>query len=168
MKFVNNKIDTTIIMKIMEIINIIINKIKNLIFPESKDNFEFYYQLNDEFDKISFNLKSDEILYNEYVEFLEIKDHVLYIVYHNCEDNAFGHLDFAIDLLTSFNELLSLKIDLIHDFSQKKLESYNLSHNTYKKRIWQINKYFYTNIYDDSNLDISDEEMYSLMKQIKW
>ena len=156
--------NTNIISKIIEIINCTANKIKN--FIKTNDELKFYYQLNEEFKKISHKLDDNEILLNELDAFLEIKDYVLNIVYWNCKDNTFGYIDFAINLLILFNELLSIKIKFLHEKINK--EEYDKFHEYFEDELWESEKIFYTDIYKPIlNID-TPEEFYEHLKEIKW
>ena len=64
--------DIDFVNKILEMIKNSTYKIKNFFRPKN-NQFEFYYLLDSEFDKIADSLELYDVLYNEFCEFLEFK-----------------------------------------------------------------------------------------------
>ena len=110
-------------------------------------NFEFYNELDLKFDEISFKLKELKLC-DEFNYFLSISDYILYIVHQNSIDSAFGHCNFALELLDFFTEL------------------FKTMQKNFKERYWDYRYIFYSDIYQSSG-SFTDEEMYEIHKSLR-
>ena len=153
--------------KILEMIKNSTYKIKNFFRPKN-NQFEFYYLLDREFDKIADSLELYDVLYNEFSEFLGVKRKVLNIVYNNCKNPSFGHCDFAIKILEEFNKLLASKINLLSNFTSHEEEKYNEIYLKYKVSMKEIDKEFHLNIYKPMHNVFTPQKVYEIMEECKW
>lgn len=158
--------DDTLIEKIRQILQQGLEKLKAFVKTRKESKFTVYDELDEKFNEIAQKLEKCEILNDEFNYFLAISDKILYIVKKNCEDPSFDHCEFALELFDFFKELWDQKIELLNDFSDEKLKSYEIQQTTLKRRYFELNKRFHRGIYVP-NSHYSEKEISSVMKQMR-
>lgn len=78
-------------------------------------------------------MRDIESLNDEFEYFLFIKRKILHIVYQNCEDENYGHCDYALELFDFFMEIWDARIKLNREFIQEELELYKEQQISFKK-----------------------------------
>ncbi|MBQ2832783.1 hypothetical protein [Methanobrevibacter sp.] len=160
-----------ILTKIKEMIKEGFEKLKSFVNIKSNElttkipNFEFYNELDQKFDEITFKLKELRLC-DEYNYFLSISDYILYIVHQNSIDSTFGHCDLALELFDFFIEIWNEKIRLVKNFSEENIKKHEKLKLDFKKRYHIYRREFYWNIYEYSD-DFDEKEMYEFAKSLK-
>lgn len=157
--------DPEIILKIKEMIKEGFEKLKSFVNIKSS-KFDAYYELEEKFNNIANILRDIESLNDEFEYFLFIKRKILHIVYQNCEDENYGHCDYALELFDFFMEIWDARIKLNREFIQEELELYKEQQISFKKRCHEYRREFYCNIYK-SNGEFSEEEMYKIHESLR-
>ena len=158
--------DPKILTKIKEMITEGFEKLKTLLKSKSKSDFEIYYELDKNFNNIALKLEKYEILHEELDYFLLTSDKILYIVYKNCENNSFGHYEFALDLFDFFIDIWNAKLDLLNNFSTSEIENHEKIKEEFDKKYFEFNKKFHTAIYEPSD-SYCEKEIYKIMKSMR-
>ena len=158
--------DPKIISKIKEMINEGLAKLKSFVAVKKQSKFEIYNELDKKFDDISKKLSKYEFLNEELNYFLLISDEILYIIYQNCENNLFGHCDFALELFDFFMEIWDAKTKLYENYSESELKNYDKLKILFKKRYHAYRREFYWNIYEYSD-DFDETTTYEFAKTLK-
>ena len=169
---VNNTTNTPIvynpeiISKIKEMINEGFNKLKAFVKVKKQSKFEIYCELEEKFNSIALKLEKYDIFNDELDYFLLISDEILYIIHQNCEDNTFGHCEFALELFDFFMEIWNAKIELSENYSKIEIEKYSKLKISFKERYHQYRREFYWNIYEYSE-DFDENESYEFAKTLR-
>ncbi len=158
--------DTNILEDIKELIKDSLNKLKSFVFNKNS-KFNYYYDLKKDFNEIAVQLDKP-VFTNEFTSFLSIKNHILHVVYRNCEKQFFGYYDFAVELLDLFMELLNRKIYLLKHPIEDEFEAYSKFFKKFQDKLLDMDKYFYNEIYEPITGDISEKEVYEFMNGINW
>ena len=153
--------------RILETLENTTYEIKNFFKPKT-NQFEFYYHIDEDFDEIADLLEIYEVLDNEFSEFLGVKRKVLNIIYNNCRNPAFGHLDFAVNMLDDFSVLLEAKIKLLDNFTADNQNEYNEIYLKYKNSMMDTDKEFHLNIFKPMHDVFTPQRVYEIMKECKW
>lgn len=154
--------DKSIIVKIKEMIDEGLQKLKKFIKSKTNSKYDVYYELEDEFKNIANNLRNNEYFNNEFKYFLFIRDKILYIIFKNCEDNNFGYCDFALELFDFFIDVWDAKIRIFEENNTK----YEFLQSDFKKRYHNYCRKYYQEIYEPSD-DFSEEEMYAIHESLR-
>ena len=115
------------------------------------ENIEIYNTMN----SIASSLKKNELFYDEYFDFCEIQDMTQDTLNRNESSIKKSDLEFLLQLVKDFSEIINIKISLIYDeeFDDEKYES---EYNSYLNRFNKSKNYFYENICEE---DI-DEDLF--------
>ncbi len=165
-KSITIEYDPDIISKLKEIIKEGFEKLKTIIKSKNESNFDIYYELDEKFNEIALKLEKYEILHNELDYFLLISDKILYIVYKNCENNLFGHYDFALDLFDFFMEIWDTKLHLLKNYSTPEIEKHQKLKEDFDEKYFEFNKKFHMEIYEPDE-NYSEKEFYNIMKSMR-
>lgn len=159
-------VDENIISKIREMIEAGWRKLKSFVKLENNSKLEFYQEIDEKFNEIALKLEQYDFLSNEFDFFLLIKSKILYIIHENCKNNQFGHCEFILDLFDFFIEIWDAKLNLINHLSDEELQKYESHQIEFKRRYFELNKYFYREIYSP-DADYSEEKIYSVMEKMR-
>ena len=123
-----------------------INELKNKF---DNDKINLYQDL----DLLAISLKENELFYDEYFDFCEIKDMIKDTFDRDLSSINNDDFEFILDLVTDFSEIISYKYRLIenNDFDETIFES---KYNDYLINFNKSKSYYYENICDES---IDDE-----------
>lgn len=152
-----------ILAKIKEMIETGLKKLKSLVKSEDNMQFKIYYEIDEKFNNIAKKLEKYEFLSNEFNYFISISSKIKYIIYKNCENNSFGHFDYALELFELYDEILDAKIELIHDSNFEKYENMQVN---FRNIYWEYEREFYLNIHV-SNGDFTQEEIYKIHENLR-
>lgn len=128
-------------------------------------NFEFYNELDQNFDEITFKLRELK-LHDEFNYFPSISDYILYIVYKNSVDSTFGHCNFALELLKFFTELFKTNTEFYNSSMKIPQNEFEKIQKSFKEQYWNYRYIFYSDIYQSSG-SFTDEEMYEIHKSLR-
>lgn len=87
-------------------------------------------------------------------------------MHKNCENQSFGHYDYALELFDFFMALLEAKQELIKNYSQIELEEYENTQKDFENRYWEYKKEFYLNIHESSG-KFGENEIYKLHEKLR-
>ena len=157
--------DQEILNKIKEMIKEGFDKL-NSFFSVKSSKFKVYDEIKEKFNEIADKLRDNDSFSNEFAYFRFIKRKILHIIYQNCENENYGHYDFALKLFDFFVEVWNARIKLNKEFSQKELILYEARQNSFKKRCHNFRREFYKNIYK-SDGEFSEEEIYNIHESLR-
>lgn len=157
--------DPEILTKIKEMIKEGFEKIKSFVNKKSS-KFKVYYELREKFNMIANKLRDCEYFINEFAYFRFIKRKILHILYQNCEDESYGHCDFALELLDFFMEIWDARIKFNKEFSKEELNQYKAQQNSFKKRCHKYRREFYCDIYKPDG-EFSEIEIYEIHESLR-
>lgn len=155
-----------VISKIKEMIEAGWKKLNSFVKLGDNSKLKFYHEIDEKFNEIALKLEQYDFLCNEFDFFLLIKSKILYIIHENCKNNQFGHCDFVLDLFDFFIEIWNAKLNLIDSFSDEELQKYESCQIEFKRRYFQLNKYFHSEIYAPDE-DYSEEKICSVMEKMR-
>lgn len=139
--------------------------VKKVSYSTKTPNFEFYNELDEKFDEITFKLKELKLC-NEFNYFISISDYILYIVHQNSIDSTFGHCNFAIELLEFFMKIFQTNTNYYNSSLNADSEEFKIMQNSFKDKYHQYRREFYWNIYEQSD-DFDEKEMYEFAKTLR-
>ena len=116
-----------------------------------KDNkYEPLEKINAHMQRISRALwQNDELFDEEIICFSQVEHYIIYIIYNNCVEDNFGHVNCTLYLLNIFKELIDAKFKFL--FDEKQLEDYATIKKQYSKDLDNFSKYFYEHIFIESH-----------------
>lgn len=128
---------------------ILINEYVELKNKFDNDKINLYQDL----DLLAISLKENELFYDEYFDFCEIKDMIKDTFDRDLSSINNDDFEFILELVTDFSEIISYKYRLIenNDFDETIFES---KYNEYLTNFNKSKSYYYENICDES---IDDE-----------
>ena len=128
---------------------ILINEYVELKNKFDNDKINLYQDL----DLLAISLKENELFYDEYFDFCEIKDMIKDTFDRDLSSINNDDFEFILELVTDFSEIISYKYRLIenNDFDETIFES---KYNKYLTNFNKSKSYYYENICDES---IDDE-----------
>lgn len=128
---------------------ILINEYVELKNKFDNDKINLYQDL----DLLTISLKENELFYDEYFDFCEIKDMIKDTFDRDLSSINNDDFEFILELVTDFSEIISYKYRLIenNDFDETIFES---KYNEYLTNFNKSKSYYYENICDES---IDDE-----------
>ena len=154
-----------ILNKIKEMIQEGFDKLKSF-FSVKSSKFKVYNELKEKFNEIADKLRDNETFNNEFEYFLFIKRKILHIIYQNCENEKYGHYDFALELFDFFIEIWNARIKLNNRFCQKELTLYKAQQISFKKRCHKYRREFYRDIYIPDG-EFSEKEIYYIHESLR-
>ncbi|WP_407391465.1 hypothetical protein [Methanobrevibacter sp.] len=157
--------DESIILKIKEMIEAGLNKLKSFVKGIKDDNLNFYNDLSDRFNQIALKLEELE-LWDELNYFLSISQFIEYIIHQNCLDSSFGHCDFAVELLKFFIEYIKVNFDYYLNKSYLSLEEFEAFQEEIQIKHYNYLKDFFREICEFSG-DYSQEELYEIHTSLR-
>lgn len=130
-----------------------------------KTNFNFYMEIEQKFDEITYKLKELKLC-EEFNYFISISDYILYIIHENSIDSTFGHCNFALELLEFFMEIFTTDIKYYNSPLTSNSDEFKTIQNKFKEKYHRYRREFYWNIYEYSD-DFDEKEMYEFAKSLR-
>ena len=152
--------DENIISRIKEMIEEGWQELKAFVKSKKSSKFEIYRDLDQKFEDIAKNIRNLKFFQNEFNYLLFVRSKILYIIYQNCIDVSFGHIDFALDLFDFFVEIWDSKLNC------KSKDQYDSLQKEFKQKQFKFKREFYWNIYQYSD-DFNENEMYEFAKSLR-
>lgn len=122
------------------------NKNEELAENEIKQHISILYQ---KMDETSIALKKNDLFYDEYFEFCEIEDMIKYTLNRNFLIISESDLNFILNLVMNFSELIKFKVNLINDDSFDE-EKFEVKYGRYSSAMDDYKTYFFDNICDET------------------
>lgn len=152
--------DENIISRINEILEDGWQELKSFVKSKITSKFEIYRDLDQKFEDITKNIRNLKFFQNEFNYLLFVRSKILYIIYQNCKDTSFGHVDFALDLFDFFVEIWDAKLN----FESK--DQYDSLQKEFKQKQFKFKREFYWNIYQYSD-DFNENDMYEFARGLR-
>lgn len=157
--------DKNIILKLKEMIENGLKKLKSFVKFNKKGNLDFYNDLKERFNNIASKLKELE-LWDELKYFISISHYVEYIVYQNSLDSSFGYCSFAIELLNFYLDYIKVNFDYYLNLSIMNIKEFNEFQKGIKRKHRIYRRKFFEEIYQLSG-EYTLDELYKMHESLR-